>query len=124
MLPWYQSNFNFPLSGNINQKIEPDWFFDAIVPEAKDRPIEKKAVMNIASYGKQIGIITKLLLSIAAESDKIDTKAFEDLKEIQQQINNIKSANKSCIHENAKAALDSLKDADPEALKKLIKEYQ
>ncbi len=27
MYPWSQYNYHFPLSGNVDLKIEPDWFF-------------------------------------------------------------------------------------------------
>ena len=65
MLPWLQSNFNFPLSGNVNQRIEPDWFFGTIDSEVGDSEVEKEVFLKVASYGKQIGILTEVLLSIA-----------------------------------------------------------
>ncbi len=126
MLPWLQSNYNFPLSGNVNQKIEPDWFFGAIDPEVGDSEIEKEVFLKAASYGKQIGMLTEVLISIADEL-KIDSdknKTLAELKELQAKVEAIKTSKQKRVKENAKILMDRLKDCDPEGFKSLLGEYE
>ena len=126
MLPWLQSNFNFPLSGNVTQEIEPDWFFGTIDPEAGDSETEKEIFFKVASYGKQLGMITEVLLSIADELqvDSKNVKSLSELRELQAKIESIKASKKNRLKDNAKLILDKLKNCDPEALRKLLKEYE
>jgi hypothetical protein len=126
MLPWLQSNINFPLSGDVNQKIEPDWFFGAINPEVGDGEIEKEIFQKVASYGKQIGMLTEVLLSIA-DNLKIDSKNIKTLskmKELQTKVEEIKTSKKERVKENAKIILNKLRDCDSEGFKSLLKEYE
>ncbi len=126
MLPWLQSNYNFPLSGSVNQKIEPDFFFGAIDPEVGDGEIEKEVFLKVASYGTQIGKIMEVLIPIADKLniDGKDTKTLVELKELQAKIESIKTSKKNRVRENAKAILDKLKSSDSEAFDKLLKEYE
>lgn len=126
MLPWLQSNFNFPLSGNVNQKIEPDWFFGAIDSEVGDSEIEKEIFHKVASYGKQIGIIIDALISIGdqLEIDGKEISALEKLKELQKKVDSVKDEKKKRVRENARHILDKLKECDPEAFNKLLGEYR
>lgn len=126
MLPWLQSNFNFPLSGHVTQKIEPDWFFDTIEPEVGDSEIEKEVFFKVASYGRQIGMLTEALLSIADElklnSEHI--KTLSKLKELQAKVEAIKTSKQKRVKENAKLILDKLRRCDPEGFKSLLREYR
>jgi hypothetical protein len=126
MLPWLLSNFNFPLSGDINQKIEPDWFFGTINSEVGDGEIEKEIFHKVASYGKQIGMLTEVLLSIA-DNLKLDSENIETLsklKELQTKVEEIKASKKERVKENAKNSLNKLRDCDLEGFKSLLKEYE
>lgn len=124
MVPWLQSNYNFPLSGNVNQRIEPDWFFATIGPEVGDSEIEKEVFLKVASYGKQIGMITEVLVSIAEELKMdSDSTTLSDLKALQAKVDSIKTAKKDRVKENAKLMLDKLKACDQEAFDTLLKEY-
>ena len=111
MLPWLQSNFNFPLSGDVKQAIDPDWFFYTIEAEVGDREIEKEVFLKVASYGRQLGVITETLLSIADElklsSENIE--ALSRLKQLQTEIDAIKISKRNRVNENAKTILDKLK---------------
>ena len=67
MFPWlwfWTPQLYFPWSGSVAQRIEPNWFFDAISPNAGIGKIEKKA-FEIASYGRQLGLITEVVLDLA-----------------------------------------------------------
>ncbi len=125
MMPWLQSTFNFPLSGDVNQKIEPDWFFTAINSEVGDGEIEQEVFHTVASYGKQIGVLTDALLSVADELnlDQSKIEALVELKGLQTKVEVIKSAKKNNLKKNTKIMLDKLKHADQEAFDNLMDEY-
>ena len=97
MNPWqlfWAPQFHFPFGGSVAQRIEPNtnWFFGAIQPGAGDGVIEKKA-FEIASYGKQLGVITELLLDLA-ETTKPSTeegeRALDTLRDIRKKIEELK----------------------------------
>lgn len=125
MLPWLQSNWNFPLSGNVTQRLEQDWFFDTIETEVGDREIEKEIFLKVASYGKQIGMLTEVLLSIADELklNKKKIMALSELKDLQTKVEAIKSSKEKRVKENAKQILDKLKACDPEGFNDVIRAY-
>ena len=97
MFPWqtvWAPHLNFPWSGSVAQRIEPNtnWFFDSIDVHAGDGRIEKKAFEK-ASYGKQIGLITEVLLDLAVRENQLSTKAAESLhrlRKINEDIEEIK----------------------------------
>lgn len=69
MYPWlifWAPQLHFPFGGSVAQRIEPNtnWFFDSIPYSAGDAVIEQKA-FGVASYGRQLGLITEMLLDIA-----------------------------------------------------------
>ena len=97
MNPWqlfWAPQFHFPFGGSVAQRIEPNtnWFFGAIQPSAGDGVIEKKA-FEVASYGKQLGLITDLLLDLA-EGSKPNSdegkRALDTLKDIRKKIEELK----------------------------------
>jgi hypothetical protein len=67
MFPWlmiWAPQLHFPFSGSVAQQIDPNWFFGAINPAAGDARIEKQA-FEVASYGRQLGLITEVLIELA-----------------------------------------------------------
>ena len=81
MYPWiwlWAPQIYFPWSGSVAQKIEPStsWFFDAIDPSAGDGRIERRAC-EIASYGRQLGLITEVLLDSTKEHGALSRSAEE-----------------------------------------------
>ena len=121
MYPWqffWAPQLHLPWSGNVAQRItsNTDWFSDLIEPGAGDPLIEEKA-FQIASYGKQLGIITEVLLDL---SDQLEPKtpearkALNQLKQINQEIGEVKSnINRDLLDELVKNAAE-LKKRDPE----------
>jgi hypothetical protein len=97
MYPWlwlWAPRFQFPWSGDVAQDIEPStsWFFGSIKPEAGNAKIEEKA-FAIASYGKQLGLITEVLMDLAAPGPQTaarSAKAMKELKRIQAEIEIVK----------------------------------
>ena len=98
MFPWlwfYAPQVHFPWSGAVAQQIAPDthWFFSGIRPGAGDAQIEEQA-FSVASYGKQLGLITEVLLALAQESPAASAKvrqSIDRLKAIQAEIERLKS---------------------------------
>jgi hypothetical protein len=99
MFPWlwfYAPQLHLPWSGAVAQQIAPDthWFFGGIRPGAGDARIEEQA-FGVASYGKQLGLITEVLLALAQQSPQASAQAQESidkLKAIQAEIERIKTS--------------------------------
>ena len=97
MYPWlwlWAPRFELPLSGNVSQDIEPiaNLFSGVTDPEAGDPAIEQRA-FRLASYGKQLGLITEVLIAVAESSlpkNGSSNRALQELKRIQQDIQTIK----------------------------------
>ena len=99
MYPWlwfWAPQVHFPWSGDVAQRIEPNtrWFFQGIDPSAGDPDIEEKA-FSVATYGRQLGLITEILIEVAEHADIKSAQAaasLERLKRIRVQIEQIKRA--------------------------------
>jgi hypothetical protein len=122
MFPWlwiWAPQWHFPLSGDVAQRIQPetDWFFGAIAPGAGVGSVEKKA-FEVASYGRQLGLITEALLDLAGQMPPASPKARESLqrlREIRERIEAIKSED---VAETAQRLVDEaarLRARSPEA---------
>ena len=97
MVPWlwfWAPQIHFPWSGSVAQNIEPSvsWFSDLIKPAAGNPQIEAKA-FGIASYGKQLGLITEVLIELT-ESTTVKApqaaKSLQRLKKIKADIDAMK----------------------------------
>ena len=97
MFPWlwiFAPQVHFPWSGSVAQQIAPDtdWFFGSIRPGTGDARIEQQAFEG-ASYGKQLGLITEVLLELAQQSPKASAAArvsIAKLEKIRAEIERIK----------------------------------
>lgn len=130
---YFSPHFRFPFSGDVNQQIAPetDWFFGNINPEAGDGEIEKEVFLKIASYGKQLGKITVVLLELIEELRKNKPSVLKDfpelaeLNELHERIERIKEENKDRNRDYATRILDKLIESDDtEFAKELLKSYQ
>jgi hypothetical protein len=87
MFPWlwlFAPQVHYPWSGAVAQHIAPetDWFFAGIAPTAGDPRIERQA-FEVASYGRQLGLITEVLLDLAAQMPPRSAKGRESLARLQ-----------------------------------------
>ena len=87
MFPWlwlFAPQVHYPWSGAVAQHIAPetDWFFAGIAPTAGDGRIERQA-FEVASYGRQLGLITEVLLDLAAQLPPRSAKGRESLARLQ-----------------------------------------
>ena len=100
--PWlwlWAPQVNLPWSGDVAQEIEPttSWFFRGIPARAGDAGIEEKA-FAIASYGKQLGLITEVLIDLAEQVGTRSARSAESidrLKLIAQAIEKIKTSERA-----------------------------
>lgn len=130
MVPWiwfWAPQWHFPFGGNVAQRIEPDtnWFFAGIRPEAGNSEIEKE-IFDEASYGRQLGLITEVLLSLASK-DTISAKqaddALADLKDVYRQVEEVKSRHNDKLARAATAVLEKLRESDPEELARIVAQF-
>jgi hypothetical protein len=102
MYPWlwfWAPQTYLPWSGDVVQQIDPttSWFFRGIRPSAGDGEMEEKA-FSVASYGKQLGLITEVLIDLAEQVGTKSAKAAESmdrLKLIREAIEQIKTAQRA-----------------------------
>jgi hypothetical protein len=90
----YAPQFHFPWSGNVAQQIRPEleWFFKGIAPESGQAVLEQKA-FEIASYGRQLGLITEVLIDTATQVKPLTPQgqvALKRLEAIAAQIEQLK----------------------------------
>lgn len=92
---WFWApQIRLPFSGDVAQDIEPslDLFFAGIKPRSGNGRIEAKA-FDVASYGDQLGVITKLLLEWAERlpaDEQAASKPLRELRDIHARIEAIK----------------------------------
>ena len=116
MNPWQWSwapEIHLPLSGAVAQQIEPNtnWFFGAIAPSAGSARIEKRA-FDIASYGRQLGLINRVLIALAEQPGTLPAAAAEPLarlKAIQDRIDQIKVEESQATADQIERQIQDLK---------------
>jgi hypothetical protein len=123
MNPWFffwAPQLTMPFGGSVAQRIEPDtnWFFDGIRPGAGDPRIERKA-FDVASYGRQLGLIAEVLADVTAQTPPKTAKgqkALKRLREIQLRIEQVKEHDAIDVLEQIDSLLERLKKTHPERL--------
>ena len=117
MFPWlllWSPHLYFPWSGNVAQRIEPNWFFDSINSDAGNGRIEKKA-FDVASYGRQLGLLTEVLIELAEKQVPLSPEAAKSLarlKDIQGQIETIKQKEASSSADDIEKRVRQLKKSN------------
>lgn len=112
MIPWFwiwSPQLHYPWSGSVAQQIEPNtnWFFDAILPTSGVARIEKKAFER-ASYGKQLGLITEVLLELSAKGKIDSAKVTQSLKDLRQIHDDIETLKKKEFAATARSIADDI----------------
>jgi hypothetical protein len=132
MFPWYWTwqwapQVHLPWSGSVKQDISPttEAFFGDIPPGAGVGYLEKEAV-RIASYGRQLGLISEVLL--AQQPGTVDPhKAAQSLAElgrIHAGIEAVKRDTRQRRQEALIAEIEHLRQDDPVAFEGLIARYR
>ena len=127
MLWWWNftPNIHWPLSGAVSQDIHP-----SLMAQAGDSEAEKQVLTGVASYGRQIGRVTDVVLALAEASRKADLPqqdresietALRELRELADKVATIKARN-APTPENLRPALDRLRARDEQGWRRLIEE--
>lgn len=91
--PW-NGNINFPLSGSVTQELTQSWFDQNIRRDGAGEPVQEQRIFELASYGKQLGIITDILLDLAGTQNALKSaegqKALRQLQQIHEKVEQIK----------------------------------
>ena len=128
MFPWlwfWTPKVDFPLSGDVIQDFSLDQFFSAIKDSAGNGEVERK-IFETASYGKQIGLISDVLLSLAERvpfEDEKTKESFNRLKEICKEIEEIKRKNSTKRADEAIDLLNEIKVSDPQQFQRVIQHF-
>jgi hypothetical protein len=78
-------------------------------------------VTDVASYGKQLGILSEAMLEVA---DGNKGEAVDRLKKLTNQIDKVKHQHEERLEQKVKTDLEQLKQQNPKALKRLLNEYR
>ncbi len=78
-------------------------------------------VSNVASYGKQLGILTDALLATARDSRE---PAVERLREVAQKIERRKQSHQSDLESTAKETLERLRAYDQAAFDRVLSQFE
>jgi hypothetical protein len=132
MYPWlffWAPQVHFPWSGNVSQDIEPHttWFADLIQPGAGNARIEEKA-FGVASYGKQLGHLTDLLIELAEQPGAAlspdGKKTLDSLRTIRQSIEAIKADEYQNQAQRLVAELENMRQHGGAAYEQLVRQLQ
>jgi len=126
--------FMWPFSlfapGNLNQPILPGWSFGNVtVNYAGNAEIEQDVVSKVASYGKQLGILTDAVLKLAnrpvkRKADEAEEDPIDRLHDIAARISDLKELHKATLLREARNAMDRLARDNPDAASYVAASYR
>ena len=122
-MPWLSAMARLPFGGDVTQAISPQtsWFSPTFELDfAGDRRIEADVVAHVASYGKQLGILTEAVLALAGDRQPPEV---ERLRRVAERVEACKRAHLDSLEDTARRALESLKERDPDAFVRLVAAY-
>jgi hypothetical protein len=125
MFPWFWTwapQLHLPLSGDVAQRIDPSAWFAAIPPEAGNGHIEQQACA-VASYGKQLGLITELLLDVAQQTPPRSAQGRQALRQLQAIRDEIEGLKLSSYTQQADALVrqaQALRARRPELAQRMV----
>ena len=129
MFPWFWTwapQLHLPLSGDVAQRIDPSAWFAAIPPEAGNGHIEQQACA-VASYGKQLGLITELLLDVTQQTAPTSSQGQQALRQLQAIRDEIEGLKRSSYALQADALVrqaQALQARRPELAQRMVASLQ
>jgi hypothetical protein len=121
MLWFWAPQYHLPLSGAVAQD-----FFSTIRPQAGNAEVERDAA-GVASYGRQLGLISEVLLSLTGQQDTVSAAKGEEsldrLKKIYLEVEDVKRRHKRKRFDSAVTLLEDLQEHDPAALALLLQRF-
>jgi hypothetical protein len=128
MFPWlwfFAPRIQLPYSGPLSQTVEPNtsWFFGGIPASAADGEMERRA-FNVASYGRQLGLITEVLLGSIGNDTVAPEQARESLARLKEiYLGSVPSPTRIPRFRQATAVLEKLRTADPARLAQVLERF-
>jgi hypothetical protein len=114
----------FPALKTLDQPINPGWSFGGVSINYQGNPaIERDVIEKVASYGRQLGIITEAVLELAGDKPKRGEKPVARLREIAARIEALKSENKAALEREARSAMARLAEAEPAKARSIAAGY-
>ena len=114
--------FRAPWSGNVAQRITAPWFSPSLtVNYAGDAAVEDRVVTEVASYGKQLGWLTEIVIA-SANGQPLPTETLARLEKAARKIDAIKEQSRASAIEAANNALDRLERDNPAQYNELLRE--
>lgn len=108
---------------SLDQSINPGWFDVNINNYAGNPQIEKDVVEKVASFGKQLGILTDAVLELAGSKPRPDTSAVTRLRDIAEKIETLKTLNKTSLESEARSAMARLARLEPGKARSIAADY-
>ena len=109
---------------DVNQHITAPWFSPNLTVNYAGNPaVEDRVVKEVASYGRQIGWLTEIVLALARKQT-LPEATLIDLEKAAKAIEAIKKDVHRSSLDAANTALDRLERDDEDAYKKLIRQRQ
>jgi hypothetical protein len=118
---WPYSFFQAPKT--LDQPINPGWFDVNINNYAGTPQIERDVVEKVASFGKQLGILTDAVLELAGSKPRADNSAVTRLRDIAEKIEALKELNKSSLESEARDAMARLARLEPAMARSIAAGY-
>ncbi len=122
--PSYMWPFSLFAPGNLTQPILPGWSFGNVsVNYAGNADIEKDVVEDVASYGKQLGIITDVVLELTANKAAKKGEPLQQLRDIAAKVKKIKDEHAGSLADGARNAMAKLAKSDKAEAQRIAREY-
>ena len=128
MFPWlwiFAPQTYWPLSGAVSQDLVTDAFFRGIRPGAGVPAIERQ-VFEQASYGKQLGWLSDVVIE-AIDANALRSagarEALASLRTLHARVERIKSEHRQDRADAAIALLDRIAADSPEELRRVLQRY-
>jgi hypothetical protein len=114
----------FPALKTLEQPINPGWSFGGVNVNYQGNPsIERDVIEKVASYGKQLGIISEAILELAGDKPKHGERPIARLREIVARIEALKSENKAALEREARSAMARLAEFEPAKARSIAAGY-
>ena len=114
--------FRWPLSGDVNQRIAAPWSSPTLnVNYAGDPVIEDRVVADVASYGRQLGWLSEIVIELA-KNKRAPSDTLKRLEDAAMKIAEIKKQRQKSTRDRAEEALDRLEREQPAQYKRLLRD--
>ena len=118
------SMFRFPYTLDNTQDIMTSWFpaTNTTINFAGKWPVEERILTDVASYGKQLGWLSEIVLALAKKKAP-PAETVEKLADAVTRIDRIKDDLSRSAEDELRSAIERLKNSDPRKLRRLLADY-